>query len=467
MDENKSENIDQIEENDPKTQSELYSLQQNVIDIIKDNIVEKLKGQGAHIEDFQDIKEVVGEEQSQKAEKELEEILPALTSDILNPEEVSEDEVFKLDEPEDSDDKLDESELWNLDDYINSIEIVKESRKFVNNELKRKNKFNFIETKGGNEMPDKKNTNKKEDNMKQIKDIIKEQAVLFYKEKSKEKKTVKESEVKSNPKSKQAQAKKKKVITEAEDLDRPKVTDTDVTSAQNEISSPDPEPENVKDDIFGGIKEELSAKLEDALEGIITKQADNIAEKIKQAIGEDLGIDNASDEIQGEVTPEPEAPEPVKPQPTEEQPQPQGQQAQELPSEEPQDLTPPPDMEGNSEEPFTLPEEPEEEIKKESQEFIDETDDQTFDDNLFDESGDEFNEFDERETDPFYESENILEESIFVKLFGFADGKVNKIQDKKDPEKDFLEKPKQKQVKKQVPNDDDLAQDVLAKFGVK
>ncbi len=464
--------VDKIEENDPKTQSELYSLQQNVIDIIKDTIVEKLKDQGAQIEDFQDIKEVVGEEQSQKAEEELQEILPTLTSDILNPEEVSEDEVFKLEDPEDSDEKLDESELWNLDDYINNIEIVKESREYVNNKLKRKNKFNFIETKGGNEMPDKKITDKKEDNMKQIKDIIKEQAVLFYKEKSKEKKTVKESKVKSDSKSKQPQTKKKKVLTEAEDLDRPKVTDTDVTSSQNEISSPEPEPENIKDDIFGGIKEELSAKLEDALEGIITKQADSMAEKIKQAIGEDLGIDSTSDEIQGEVSPEPEEPEPVKPQETE-QPQPQGQQAQELPSEEPQDLTPPPDMEGNSEEPFTLPEEPEpeeEEVKTESQEFIDETDDQMFEDNLFDESDnefDEFDEFDERETDPFYESENILEESIFVKLFGFADGKVNKIQDKKDPEKDFLEKPKQKQVKKQVPTDDDLTQDVLSKFGIK
>jgi len=33
-----------------------------VIDVIKDNIVEKLKAEGANIEDFQDIKEVVGEE---------------------------------------------------------------------------------------------------------------------------------------------------------------------------------------------------------------------------------------------------------------------------------------------------------------------------------------------------------------------------------------------------------------------
>lgn len=79
--------------------------------------------------------------------------------------------------------------------------------------------------------------------------------------------------------------------------------------------------------------------------------------------------------------------------------------------------------------------------------------------------------FDESEGDPFFESEKIdesvLEESIFVKLFGFADGKVDKIQDKKDPEKDFLGKPKQSQVKKQIPTDEQIAQEILAKFGIK
>lgn len=447
-------------ETDPKTQSELYSIQQNVIDVIKDNIVEKLKAEGANIEDFQDIKEVVGEEQSQEAEKELEEILPTLTSDILNPEEVSDEDILELEEPEQNEDKLDESELWNLDDYINSFTIVKESREFVNNKLKRKNNFNFNETKGGNEMPDKKITNQKENNMKQIKDIIKEQAILFYKEKSKG--TIKESKVQAKDQ-KPKQKSQKKILKEAEDLDKPKVTNTDVTSSQNEI--PEVEPETPKEDIFSGIKEELSSKLEDALEGIISKQADSLANKIKQAIGEDLGIESNNGDIQGEVEPEPEQPETpeVPQQGAETQPQDQGQSAQELPDEAPQDLTPPeePQGQGTEEEPFTLPEEPEEPVKTEAEDFFDDNDDQMF----------EADPFDESEGDPFFESgkidESVLEESIFVKLFGFADGKVNKIQDKKDPEKDFLSKPKQSQVKKQIPTDEQIAQDVLAKFGIK
>jgi len=49
-------------------------------------------------------------------------------------------------------------------------------------------------------------------------------------------------------------------------------------------------------------------------------------------------------------------------------------------------------------------------------------------DNLFDEYD---NDVIDESGDPFFESEKIdesvLEESIFVKLFGFADGKVNKI----------------------------------------
>ena len=458
--EEENKKINQSIETDPKTQSELYSIQQNVIDVIKDNIVEKLKAEGANIEDFQDIKEVVGEEQSQEAEEELEEILPTLTSDILNPEEVSDEDVMELEEPEQNDDKLDESELWNLDDYINSFTIVKESREFVNNELKCKNKFNFNETKGGNEMPDKKITNQKENNMKQIKDIIKEQAVLFYKEKSKS--AIKESKVQTKDQ-KPKQKSQKKILKEAEDLDKPKVTDTDVTSSQNEI--PEVEPETPKEDIFSGIKEELSSKLEDALEGIISKQADSLADKIKQAIGEDLGIESNNGDIQGEVEPEPEEPETpeVPQQGAETQPQDQGQSAQELPDEPPQDLTPPeePQGQGTEEEPFTLPEEPEEPVKTEAEDFFDDNDDQMF----------EADPFDESEGDPFFESgkidESVLEESIFVKLFGFADGKVNKIQDKKDPEKDFLSKPKQSQVKKQIPTDEQIAQDVLAKFGIK
>ena len=458
--EEENKEITQPIETDPKTQSELYSIQQNVIDVIKDNIVEKLKSEGAKIEDFQDIKEVVGEEQSQEAEEELEEILPTLTSDILNPEEVSDEDVMELEEPEQNEDKLDESELWNLDDYINSFTIVKESREFVNNELKCKNKFNFNETKGGNEMPDKKITNQKENNMKQIKDIIKEQAVLFYKEKSKS--AIKESKVQTKDQ-KPKQKSQKKILKEAEDLDKPKVTDTDVTSSQNEI--PEVEPETPKEDIFSGIKEELSSKLEDALEGIISKQADSLADKIKQAIGEDLGIESNNGDIQGEVEPEPEQPETpeVPQQGAETQPQDQGQSAQELPDEPPQDLTPPeePQGQGTEEEPFTLPEEPEEPVKTEAEDFFDDNDDQMF----------EADPFDESEGDPFFESgkidESVLEESIFVKLFGFADGKVNKIQDKKDPEKDFLSKPKQSQVKKQIPTDEQIAQDVLAKFGIK
>lgn len=452
--------INQSIETDPKTQSELYSIQQNVIDVIKDNIVEKLKSEGAKIEDFQDIKEIVGEEQSQEAEEELEEILPTLTSDILNPEEVSDEDILELEEPEQNEDKLDESELWNLDDYINSFTIVKESREFVNNKLKRKNNFNFNETKGGNEMPDKKITNQKENNMKQIKDIIKEQAVLFYKEKSKS--AIKESKVQTKDQ-KPKQKSQKKILKEAEDLDKPKVTDTDVTSSQNEI--PEVKPETPKEDIFSGIKEELSSKLEDALEGIISKQADSLADKIKQAIGEDLGIESNNGDIQGEVEPEPEEPETpeVPQQGAETQPQDQGQSAQELPDEAPQDLTPPeePQGQGTEEEPFTLPEEPEEPVKTEAEDFFDDNDDQMF----------EADPFDESEGDPFFESgkidESVLEESIFVKLFGFADGKVNKIQDKKDPEKDFLSKPKQSQVKKQIPTDEQIAQEILAKFGIK
>lgn len=453
------DNIDKTEdivETDPKTQSELFSIQQNIIDVIKDNVVERLKEHGAKIENFQDIKEKVNEEQSDKQEQELEEILPTLTSDILNPEEVSEEDVFELEEPEKSEEKIDESELWKLDDYINSFSIVKESRELVNNELKHKNNIIYNETKGGSEMPDnkkKKVTPKKEDNMQLIKDIIKEQAVLFYKEKSKStKKPITEQ--------------KKRVIKEAEDLDKPKTTDTDVTSAQNEV--PPVEPDAPKEDIFGGIKEELSSKLEDALEGIISKQAESIATKIKDAIGEDLGIESNSGEIQGEVEPEPqEVPEPAPSTPPQPQDQQQmgGQQAQELPNEEPQDLTPPTPPQGIEEEPFTLPEE--EPVKTESEEF--------YDDKMFEEADNLFDEYDndviDESGDPFFESEKIdesvLEESIFVKLFGFADGKVNKIQNKIDPEKEFLSKPKQKQVKKQIPTEEDLQQNILSKFGLK
>ena len=117
-------------------------------------------------------------------------------------------------------------------------------------------------------MPDKKITNQKENNMKQIKDIIKEQAILFYKEKSKG--GIKESKVQTKDQ-KPKQKSQKKVLKEAEDLDRPKVTDTDVTSAQNEI--PEVNPETPKEDIFSGIKEELSSKLAD-----FASHSDNLEE---------------------------------------------------------------------------------------------------------------------------------------------------------------------------------------------